>query len=250
MTLTHPKTSDQLGPVLSSRLWHYSNGNGWWLQCSISLRPTAYMNINIYTHTHAICTHVQIVEEGSASRYQSDLGHQTCLAVWDCSLISYKGQRVVNHSKSPHSPIDVQSSDTQPLISSESEITSFKYTVWVHIVMPLYTLAPPGFAHILHFTLHVIVSHQTCWASCTFTKCLLHNEKDYVTVHNWSSRVQSGNIAVWEKKNYHCTASHVSRLVLDVFACGLHPLVTVPLQPPYWIDLSLGPGDRTKWAEY
>lgn len=66
----------------------------------------------------------------------------------------------------------------------------------------------------------VMISHEMCWAGHTFTKCLRHNEEDYMTVHHKAITLQRGKNEI-----SHCTVSHVSWPVLHVFVCGLHPLL-------------------------
>lgn len=81
-------------------LQHDSYGNRWWLQYSISLRPAP--------NTH---THTRMDDEVSASRYQANMEHQTCLTVWDRSPESHIKVRcgVVIHGESPRSPLYLHS---------------------------------------------------------------------------------------------------------------------------------------------
>lgn len=96
---------------------------------------------------------------------------------------------------------------------------------------------------------HTYQSYQMCWASYTFTRCLWHNERDYVTVHRWSSATQNGNSAAWEKNNLpmYCVP-HVKTDVGCVYMyslCSCPPPATILNWSelwPWWY--------RAKWAEY
>lgn len=67
--------------------------------------------------------------------------------------------------------------------------------------------------------------------SYTFTKCLQQNEKDYMTVHHWSSTAESSNIAAWGEKKLplYCIPC-VWTSSGCVCVCGLQPLPCCP--PP------------------
>lgn len=69
------------GTISPHGLQHDSYGNRWWLQYSLSLSPAN--NTHKYTHTHTdIC-------RGECQPVSGQLGHQTCLTVWDCSPVLY-----------------------------------------------------------------------------------------------------------------------------------------------------------------
>lgn len=187
----------------------------------------------------------------SASRYQANLGirHASLSETAALYLISRSDLGVVIHSESLHSRIFTLQSNNQWLTLCHSKlIINMHFTInmstvhtcssWVCTYFMLY-FACRGFTHVSHTKRAELVTHSP-------------NVSDTLRImwqiHHRSSTAQRSNIAAWENKIHHCILcldQHWMYFYVDCTHC-----IAVPRQPPYWIDLSFGPGNRAKWAEY